>query len=582
MSNTVEQIKQRLGIVDVVEAYLKLERAGGALKAKCPFHNEKTPSFFVSPDRGTYYCFGCGAKGDIFEFVERFEGLDFVGALKVLAAKAGVEITREKPKAKSEKDRLYAAMEEAMEFYKRELARNSEAKNYLLARGLSEKTIGEFDLGYAPLEWRSVSIHLNKKGWSDAELVKAGLIKMKDTEGPSGSSHYDRFRGRVMFPLFDTGGRVIAFSGRILNDDGKSAKYLNSPQTPLFDKSNVLYGLDKAKIEIRRLNFSILVEGQMDLLMSHQAGFRNTVASSGTALTDNLSAGENMVNNLGLVRRLSTNIIFALDGDPAGITAAIRGAQIALSLGMDVKIAPLPSGVDPADFLKEKPKEWKEVVKRSQHVVDFALDNAIEAAGVDSRKRAKEVRAKVLPLIASVEGKMEQAHFVSKVREKTGLNEEAIWEDLRKVTRKELVPEAPVSAKKEIFRKDSIVQRIFAIYFWQQGIEKPSIDPEALEGKLIAIVGEEEEKKIRALYEPAASELIFQAELMYKNRERLSKDAEELLENFEAEYVRDEFAQVTRELGAAERGKDDEKAQVLLARCQELSKRLEKLSKRRL
>src|SRR3989344_3246696 len=535
MSNTVEQIKQRLGIVDVVEAYLKLERAGGALKAKCPFHNEKTPSFFVSPDRGTYYCFGCGAKGDIFEFVERFEGLDFVGALKVLAAKAGVEITRENPKAKSEKDRLYAAMEEAMEFYKRELARNSEAKNYLLARGLSEKTIGEFELGYAPLEWRSVSIHLNKKGWSDAELVKAGLIKMKDTEGPSGSSHYDRFRGRVMFPLFDTSGRVIAFSGRILNDDGKSAKYLNSPETELFSKSKTLYGFDRAKLAIKRMDYSILVEGQMDLIMCHQAGYSNAVASSGTALTK---------SHLEILKRLSNRIIMAFDADNAGFNASARAWQIALSLGMEVKIAELPKGFDPAELILKNKAEWARAIKESKHIIDFYLDRVL-AEESDKRKIALKIKDKVLPFVSAIESNIEKSHFVAKIADIIGINEEAIKDDLKKVKlaqTEEPAGASAVASRKDgeppLLRKDSIFRKIAGILFWQESKDKPLPFIDKAKENVKKIIGEEDFSELFQSAESSKDRLIFEAEVYYGNKETVENDLDNLIFNLEEEHLK--------------------------------------------
>src|SRR3990167_6310938 len=286
MNSPVDKIKEKISIEDVVSSYIKLERAGANLKARCPFHNEKTPSFFVSPDRGSYYCFGCGASGDIFTFVEEFEGLDFKGALKLLADKAGVVLeiySKENKEEKSEKEKLYEVMEETAEFFEKNLAANKPAQEYLKSRGLEEKTIKDFRIGYAILDWRTLYDYLKSKNFSDKEIELAGLAKKPEDKT---KAMYDRFRGRVIFPMGDSSGRIIAFSGRLLVDDGKSAKYLNSPETPIFNKSSVLFGIDKAKESIRKNNFSILVEGQIDLVLSHQAGFRNTVASSGTAMTD--------------------------------------------------------------------------------------------------------------------------------------------------------------------------------------------------------------------------------------------------------------------------------------------------------
>src|SRR6185369_16545446 len=265
MNSPVDKIKERLGIEEVVSSYIKLDRAGNNLKARCPFHNEKTPSFFISPDRGSYYCFGCGASGDIFTFVEEFEGLDFKGALKLLADRAGVPLeafTPERKEAESEKERLYRAMEEATKYFEDNLRNNSkeskEVLEYLTSRGVNEKSIKDFRVGFAILDWRKLYDHLRSKGFADADIERAGLAKKPEDKS---KAMYDRFRGRIMFPITDSSGRVVAFSGRIFVDDGKSAKYLNSPETPIFSKHAVLFGIDKAKESIRKNNFSILVEG---------------------------------------------------------------------------------------------------------------------------------------------------------------------------------------------------------------------------------------------------------------------------------------------------------------------------------
>ena len=310
MSTPVEQIKERLGIADVVGSYMKLERVGSSLKGKCPFHNEKTPSFFVSPARGSYYCFGCQAKGDIFTFVQEFEGLDFIGALRVLAVRAGVTLTKIDPKVRSEYARLYLCLEKATRFYEETLISNTEASEYITSRGLKQETIKDWRLGFAPSDWRQLFDYLLKEGFKTEEMEKVGLIKVAhqtDTGGHAVSApkkYYDTFRGRIMFPIRDSAGRVIAFSGRILPrlDDGKTGKYINSPETILFSKSEVLYGFDRAKLVIRQKDAAILVEGQMDLLMAHQAGFENTVASSGTALTE---------QQLVRLKRLSENLLLS-------------------------------------------------------------------------------------------------------------------------------------------------------------------------------------------------------------------------------------------------------------------------------
>jgi len=423
MSSHVEQIKERLGIVDIVSSYIKLDKAGTNYKAKCPFHNESTPSFIVSPTRNTFYCFGCGAKGDVFSFVEQFEGTDFKGALKTLAERAGVEITPLNKEKEDKKTRLYSALEEATTFFENTLEEHAEAKNYIKERGISKKSIETWRIGYAPASWTAMLDALQSKGYSEQELLDAGLIK----PSPKGVGHYDRFRGRIMFPIMDSSGRVIAYSGRILpskeNLEFKedSAKYINSPETTFYEKSRVLYGFHIAKNSIRKHDFSIIVEGQMDVVLSHQAGFTNTVAVSGTALTE---------HQILLLSRLSGNLVMAFDADSAGIAAGGRGIDLALSHGMDVKVAALPVGKDPADLVSEEKEVWRATIRGAKHVVEFYLDH-LEEKYDDMRKRRVAVGSTVIPYIAQIPNKLDQAHFVELTATHLGLAQDPIWDSVR-------------------------------------------------------------------------------------------------------------------------------------------------------
>ncbi len=532
MSGPVQKIKERLGIAEVLSSYLKLEKAGGNFKAKCPFHNEKTASFFISPSRGGYYCFGCGAKGDIFTFVQEFEGLDFPGALKTLAARAGVTLLQEDPKKKSERDRLYALMEEATIYYEREFEQFPAGIEYLLKRGLVTTTIKKFRIGYAPLEWRALSEYLTASGYSAVELAKAGLTKTPDSaETTEHKRAYDRFRGRIMFPLFDSSGRTIAFSGRIFVDDGKSPKYLNSPDTVLFNKSDVLYGIDKAKLEIRKKNFSILVEGQMDLLMAHQIGYCNTVAVSGTALShstlQSASVGEKeMVNNLGIVQRLSNNIVISYDSDKAGIASAGKSAKIALGLGMDVKLAQLPEGLDPADLILKDPSAWKEAIKNSQNVVDFYLTH-LQSTISDERKFAKEVQRLVFPYVRMVRNKIDQEHFVSKIAKTLNVSSAAVFEELAKVSNEESteVPKKPELPQRP---NESLERKIQSVLLWQESMPEPFIKPEVLKRKMGELGVTFKEKEFD---EQEKNEMIFEAEITYDSAEKLRTHLAEFLKH---------------------------------------------------
>ena len=421
MSTNVEQIKEKLDIVDVISSYIKVEKAGVNFKAKCPFHNEKTPSFLISPVRQTFYCFGCQEKGDIFSFVEKFEGLDFKGALETLANRAGIELKNLKGEAKEKpevKDRLFEIMEEATKFFEKELLENKESLKYLEKRGLTKESIIKWRLGFAKDGWRNLHDYLTAQKFTKEEMLSAGLIKKVEGE----QKYYDTFRNRIMFPLCDSAGRVIAFSGRAIQEDEKTPKYLNSPETKLFYKSEVLHGFNIAKNYIRKMDYTVLVEGQMDLVMSHQASVLNTVASSGTALTE---------MHLKKVQKLSNRVVIAYDSDEAGEKASKRAATLALSLGMEVKIASLPKGEDPASIIKEDEEKWKDALKKSEHFTDFILNKAVREN--EGRDLTREILKNVLPLANIIKSDIEKSQFIKKIAQKMQVTEETIWNDLKKI-----------------------------------------------------------------------------------------------------------------------------------------------------
>ena len=615
----VEQIKSRLSIVDVVGSHIKLTKARGTYKALCPFHNEKTPSFNVSPAREAYYCFGCNRGGDIFTFVEEIEGLDFPGALKTLAERAGVELKHENLEAKSERDRLFAIMEEAADLYEKHLEKNPAAKEYLTGRGLEEKTIRDFRIGFAPLEWRLAYDHLKSKGYKDEEIERAGLVKQVDKPvsssgldavrgaeasdtrepyseyGDEGTrprneemrqtrrTYYDRFRGRVMFPVFDTGGRIVAFSGRVFghqqNQDGTDvAKYINSPETPLYDKSAVLFGYDRAKVAIRKQNFAVLVEGQMDLIMAHQAGTENAVAVSGTALTE---------RHLALLKRLSDNLVFAFDADEAGLAATARAFQIALTLGMSVRVAAIPEGKDPADYILKNKEGWAQVIADSKHIIDFYI-SALADAGNDSRKFRAEVEQKVLPLVLSMQSKIEQAHFIVEVARKLGLPEAAIWDEVRRLTAagKTVLPRAaeqapdraqnPVQSRRQLAEKE-----IVGILLWQESHKEPAFDVPAVR-KLY------EERIIRHNLSPylppedEARSLIIRAEHTYEHGAELEGSLNEMLDTLEGEVLKEKQAELMQKIVEAKLHGAEEDEREYLRQFQEITPRVIEIEDRRL
>ena len=586
-NSSVEKIKERLSITDVVSSYLKLEKAGGNFKAVCPFHNEKSPSFFVSPSRGSYYCFGCGAKGDIFTFVEQFEGLDFKGALQVLAVRAGVELEQyragEAKEERSVKDRLYELMEHACRFYEAEFKKDTEAQEYAKGRGLTDETIKAFRVGFAPKEWRLCANDLRAKGFTDAEIVLAGLAKHPD-ENPSGEI-YDRFRDRVMFPISDTGGRIIAFPGRILHDDGSAmGKYINSPETPIFKKGSTLYGLDKAKFEIRKRDQAILVEGQMDLVLSHQAGFTNTVASSGTALGDSLVADTDrgLLSGLGAVHALSKNLVIAFDGDKAGMRAAGRAEKIGLSIGMNVRVAKLPKGLDPADTIRaEGAAGWKKIVDGAQHIVLFYLSVLAEAE-LTELTRVRAVRDKILPYIAVMPSAIERVHFIREIHMKTGIPEAALAEDVVRLMVNQPSPtpaqrEAaaqPAAASRGQSRAIRIEDRIFGSLFWQESLPEAHFDVEPVKARLIEILSPERYKELYEMSPERKNERIFEVELLYQDPKILKKEVEELLLNLEEDILTKKLEEIMATLATVERAGGDDRLQNVLKESQAITNRL--------
>lgn len=415
----LEQIKERIDIVDLIQGYVRLQKAGMNYKALCPFHNEKTPSFMVSPERQIWHCFGCSLGGDVFKFVMQIEGLEFKEALQALAKKAGVEIKGFDKKVSSEKTKLFEISELAAKFFEKQLWESENGKKtleYLKSRGLKNETIKEWRLGWAPNTWNSLKSFLKEAGFEEKGIYAAGL-SVKKEEG----NFYDRFRGRIMFPIFDLNSQVVGFTARIFDAGSpefiegrnpsagsglvEAAKYVNTPQTAIYDKSKVLYGLDKAKMDIRKNDRVIMVEGNLDVIMSHQAGVKNVVASSGTALTN---------QHLRVLKRYTQNLDLCFDQDLAGETAAKRGINLALTYGLNVGVVNVPAK-DPADLVKESPQKWVEASVKSQPIVQFYIDGAFQGHDLKTALGKKNIAMEVLPVIKLIENKVEQAHWLDEL-----------------------------------------------------------------------------------------------------------------------------------------------------------------------
>lgn len=424
MDSVIDQIKQKLDVVEVVGEYLKLSKAGRNFKARCPFHGERDASFMVSPERQIWHCFGCGQGGDIFGFVMKMEGLEFADALRLLARRAGVVLRKQDAGVQSRKKDLYDICELAAKFFETQLHKTSaggKALAYLKERGLNDETIKNWRLGWAHNDWRALSEFLKSRSHKDEEIAQAGLsIKKEASDG-----YYDRFRGRIIFPIFDIQGQIIAFGGRIFgnqqNDD--AAKYLNSPQTPLYDKSNVLYGLHQAKLEVRRRDLCLMVEGYMDLIMSHQAGIQNAVASSGTALTD---------NHLQIIGRYTKNLAMAFDSDEAGGLATGRSLDLALAQNLNVKVI-LMSDKDPADVIKKNPEEWRLVVENAKSAMDFYFYRAFAKFSDKNVEGKKAIREALLPVIKLLSSRTEQSEWLKELARRLRADEKDLLADMKMI-----------------------------------------------------------------------------------------------------------------------------------------------------
>jgi DNA primase len=471
MSTPTEEIKSMLTADQVVGEYVKLTQAGQNWKGLCPFHNEKTPSFVVSPERNIWHCFGCGEGGDIFTFVMKMEGVEFSEALKILAKKAGVELRAQNPKETNHKNRLLDINDLAKKFFIHQLKDANESefiKSYLNKRKVSSQSIDDFEIGYSLDSWDALLKFLTGKGYKEREIVDAGLL----VEKSGGSGYYDRFRNRLMFPINNIHGQTVGFSARSLNKDD-SAKYINSPQTQIYNKSEILYGLDKAKIEIKKRDYVILVEGQMDLISAHSVGSINAVATSGTALT------KEQVN---VLSRYTENLMFALDSDGAGYKAIDRGEKIVKAVdikeieGIDrfgnvkkyidpmrsykinIKVIIIPPGKDPDEFIKSDLNGWKLAIKNAQPIIDYFFDKAEEGIDISSLEGKKKFSKILLSIINNIDNKVEKDHYIKKISQKINVSELAIRDSLETLDKNKnssynKTLEKPVSLKAVIAKK---------------------------------------------------------------------------------------------------------------------------------
>jgi len=527
MESQVEEVKSRVDIVGLINEYIPLKKAGRNYKALCPFHGEKTPSFMVSPDRQIFKCFGCNEGGDAFAFLKRMEGMEFGEALRFLAARVGVKLKEYTPSPlEQKKETLLKISQLTSDLYHYLLTKHAvgeKARSYLKARKINMKSIEDFNLGVAPPQKDFLFKFLAKKSFSSQDIIASGVVV------ETGRGLRDRFHGRLIFPILDAQGRVIAFSGRALGD--AEPKYLNSPETPLFHKSRVLYGINLAKTAIKKAKSAILVEGNIDVISSHQVGVTNTVAPLGTAVTS---------EQVETLRRFAENLLFAFDTDLAGDTAAKRGIEIAENAGLNIRVVQLPGSKDPDELIQKSPAEWKRAITEAVPIYDYFINSAIKKFGASGAEGKRKVAAEVLPSLARLDDEIVKAHYLQTLGEKLGVEEEILREALKKYQspEREMPSIADILEKPLSEKRASLLEKYLLAIIIQSGQLPTGLEEKIFEQpshreifhKILELKEKEGRLKIKTLAKTIPESLlpVFDELLLLEVGERLLAEAEEV------------------------------------------------------
>ena len=593
-STAVQDIKARLNIVDVVGGYVRLTKSGAHWKACCPFHNEKSPSFMVNEERQIFHCFGCGKGGDMFSFVEEIEGVDFRESLRLLAEKAGIELPKYRKASVfatggvEEPDRTKEILELSTKFFETQLQSGEGTKKvlpYLRDRGLSDESMRTFRLGYAPEGWRHLLDFLVGRGYREEELERAGLVIKKD-----GGGYYDRFRDRIMFPIGDIVGRIIGYSARVApGGDESQAKYINTPETSVYHKSRALYGIYQAKQAMKDKGFSVLVEGNMDVIACHQADIRNTVAVSGTALT---------TEQLDMLKRYGSEIRLFFDMDGAGQAASWKSSLLALEKEMEVSIIALPHGKDAADAAKESSESLREAVTHPVPVAQYFLDKLRAANDAKTPAGKRRIAEGFAPLLASMRNRIEHAHWRKELAETLGVEEKVLSDVLQSeiLEKREIVPkgekQAPEPSRPTFVTRSGVLRdRIVGLLLLDGSLmDKESVDEsvrEFLSGDAFfgIVSGKEQDEAFSRIDGEAqkrrAAELMFEAEKLFEGNEadgefdrneRKTTVFRELLRDLAIELRRNERSEIARALEEARKSGDKSLERELMEQFREISR----------
>ena len=562
MSDTAQQIKEKLDIVQFLRGYVELAPAGKNFKARCPFHKERSPSFMVSPDRQTWHCFGsCNTGGDIFTFLMKYENLEFFEALKVLAEKAGIELRRADPAEERQFGVLYDLQLKAKEFFVAELARAARAKEYLSSRKLKQETIDEFELGFAPNVPDALTLFLIKKGFNVQDMERSGLILKGERGG-----YFDRFRGRIMFPIANHFGKTVGFTGRVLPefDNGQMGKYVNSPETAIFKKSKLLYGFAKTKGAIREANEALLVEGQMDFLKCYEVGVKNVIATSGTALT---------ADHLAVLRRYAERLIFSFDNDEAGGNAAERAIDLANAGDFEVKILQLPEGLkDPAEAAERDPAGFLGLVSQGIPASEFYFSRFVGSGNANK----SALRAFLLKT-SRLKSAIDRAAWVRLLAERSGVREDALIEELSTIK-----DEAQIAPRRETdsqsdstdvrlkTRTDLVAEQLIMLAVANGSLEELRVHigyfPPFYKEVVACLAGSGATKDTRAATYANA--------LSLKAGTVLAEDPVSLLRSLKHEHLKEKRTSLLKDIQRAEKDQDEQALAKLLGEFDVLSKEL--------
>ena len=475
MNSNTEEIKARVNIVDFIGGYVRLQKAGSSWKACCPFHNDKTPSFVVNEEKQFWHCFGCGKSGDIFTFLMEMEGIDFREALKVLADRAGVELPEYNPQKEKEKNRGADILELSAKFYEKQLWEGMgkvKTFEYLRQRGLKDEIIKEFRLGYAPDGWRNLLDFLLSRGYRMEEISKTGVVVIKQDNS---QRFYDRFRNRIIFPIADAMGKIVGFTARVApGDDESQAKYVNTPESEFYHKSRILYGIDKAKGEIKSKDRAILVEGNMDVIASYQAGIKNTIAVSGTALTQ---------QQIDIIKRYTKNLYLFFDADTAGRQAAVRSCEMAFANDLNVFIIEPSEGKDAADIAQKNPADLLKLTEEAVEAMEYFLQKFFKKYNPENIIEKKKIVQDFVALIINFPKEIDRQHWGKKLAERLGINEKVIYEEISLASnRANVYPKTKLRQEAGVFSKTEkrstvIGEKIFSLFFgnedvWRMAEEK--------------------------------------------------------------------------------------------------------------